>query len=378
MSLTRGAIRSELHGTIAIGRSPSASSAARCSFRHASESPGTAHPAQPAEPGPKESAVDVAGLPLLLADPVQDGADGRGRRRARRSRAPRWRPSRPPRPRVWSDGAATRTSSASSALSIRAFTREEWTIPISGCIPWTIEDVDVLARLVGDGDDALHERLVVARGEERLRLAARHGRRDGEVGAEREERDRVVGLAVGDRLGEADADPLAVEGADDAEAGGRDADAAAGGGDEDGRAHGVFLSFRVQAPRAIRSASSAIISSSFVGTTRAWGLVAGRDPAVLRAAVRRVRGGVERQAEEPEPLDRHRPDRRRVLADAAREDERVEPAERDDERRRSPWRGRSRRGRGRASPARCRRRPPPRPSACRSRGPRRRGGPTSC
>ena len=137
MSFTRGAMRSELHGTIAMGRSPSASSAARCSLRHASESPGTAHPAQPAEPGPKESVSTSPGSPF--------------RSQIRFRMQPTVRPSeRAPKPRaamatvsasstaVWSDGAATRTSSASSAFSMSAFTRVEWTIPISGCIPWTI------------------------------------------------------------------------------------------------------------------------------------------------------------------------------------------------------------------------------------------------
>ena len=64
MSLTRGDIRSALHGTIAIGRIPSASSAARCSLRHSSERPCGAQAPQPPELGPKESASASTGAPL--------------------------------------------------------------------------------------------------------------------------------------------------------------------------------------------------------------------------------------------------------------------------------------------------------------------------
>src|SRR6185369_14679485 len=80
----------------------------------------------------------------------------------------------------------------------------------------------------------LEQRLIIAGGEESLRLVAveRGWRR--EVRPEAHERDRAVLAAPRERLREGDAQPLAVERADQTEARGGEADLAAGGGDEQG------------------------------------------------------------------------------------------------------------------------------------------------
>ena len=120
-----------------------------------------------------------------------------------------------------------------------ALTRVACTMPGSGFMPSTTSTSAPSAGSAGDLDDVLHQRLVVAGGEQLFgrRCRGTDARRR-QVGAERDQRrPSGPGFAVGDRLDEGDAEPLAIEGADDAEAGGGQADVAAGRGDENGRGH---------------------------------------------------------------------------------------------------------------------------------------------
>ena len=116
--------------------------------------------------------------------------------------------------------------------------------------PGDDEDVGPLAGLVAERDHALEERLVVAGGEERLRLGAgdRLGRR--EARPLLHEGDGAVGAAGGDGLDEGDARAEAVEGADEAEAGRGEADLTARRGDEEGLGHGRSSLWEVGLPAA--------------------------------------------------------------------------------------------------------------------------------
>ena len=96
------------------------------------------------------------------------------------------------------------------------------------------EDVGALGRAGAQRHHALHERLVVAGREQLLGGARAMGSGGLEVRAELHERRGAVLAAGGDRLREGDADAEAIEGADEAEADGGDADLAAGGSDEEG------------------------------------------------------------------------------------------------------------------------------------------------
>ena len=112
-------------------------------------------------------------------------------------------------------------------------------------------------------------------------------------------------------------------------------------------------------------ASSAIMSSSSVGTTSAAGVrCLRRDPASgVGVRARRWRRASIVKPEEAQAAQGHSARMRGVvLADPAGEDERIEPAERDDERRPGAWPAGRRRRPAQARPARRRRRRPSRTS----------------
>ena len=277
---------------------------------------------------------------------------------------------------------ATSTSSASSAFSIRAFTRVAWTMPASGVQALDHDDVGVRAgacrprRRRAPSASGRHRRRAVRRRLPRDRLG---GGGDGRASAISSAES--IALAVGDRLDERDAQALAIEGTHEAEAGGREADAAAGRSDENSRRHGVSVCRSTDQTRwrDVRRCPWQSSALRWWATTSACGRVAGRDAAVPargrasrwrpgRASARGTRGGRSTSGAHG----------RRVLADAAGEDQGVEAAERHDQ---------ARDGLGehvaedvdRERRARVARRPPlPRPSACRSTARRRRAGPTSC
>ena len=148
-------------------------------------------------------------------------------RAGRRSRGPRSRRARPSRPGSGSRGAPTSTSSASSAFSISALTRVECTMPGSGSMPSTTSTSAPLAAARAERDDVLHQRLVVAGREQVLgqlaRASAAAARGWCPSCTSAIEWSSTSRLAIG--FTNATRTPLAIEGADEPEAGGGEPDA---------------------------------------------------------------------------------------------------------------------------------------------------------